>query len=174
MHCPFCHGHELSGRDVAVIGSVPGHLLHMSGFLSRIAGSCTLVTNGVELDAESLAQARKRGATVRTEGIEAVRADGDGLAVSLVGGETMRFAGAFVASTPRQSAPFAEQLGLERSATDGIVVDAFGRTSVPGVYAAGDAAHHRDLPMAMASVANALGSGATAGGICVADLMAAE
>jgi len=175
-HCPFCHGHELTGRATGVIGTDPARLLHLAGFFGRIADSFTLFSHGTELDVETAALAAASGASVRPEVVERVESsvDGDGVVVHLDGGEAVSLGGVFVAPTVHQAAPFAEQLGLEVGAAGGILLDGFGRTSVPGVYAAGDAAHHRDLPMAMASVGTAIGAGLTAGGACVADLMTTE
>lgn len=173
-HCPFCHGHELSGRAAGVIGTLPGHLLHLAGFFTRISRTFDVFAHGVAVDTETRALLHAYGATVHEEVVERVEPDGDGVMVHLTGADPVRLDGVFVAPTVHQAAPFAEQLGLEVSATGGIVIDAFGRTSEPGVYAAGDAAHHRELPMAMATVAIAIGAGALAGSVCVADLMAAE
>ncbi|NHA01131.1 FAD-dependent oxidoreductase [Nocardioides sp. W3-2-3] len=50
-----------------------------------------------------------------------------------------------------------------------VVVDAFGRTSVPGVFAAGDMAQGPGLPMPMASVLVAAASGQMAAAGCVQD-----
>lgn len=173
-HCPFCHGHELSGGAAGVIGTAPAHLIHLAGFFPRISRTFDAFTHGTDLDAEVVAVLRAYGATVHDEVVERVVPDGDGLLVHLAGAAPVRLDGVFIAPTMHQAAPFAEQLGLEVSGMGGIVVDAFGRTSVPGVFAAGDAAHHRELPMAMASVANAIGAGAVAGSVCVADLMTAD
>lgn len=173
-HCPFCHGHELSGGAAGVIGTVPGHLLHLAGFFPRISRTFDVFSHGTSLDAETRAVLDAYGAVVHEEVVARVTSEGDGVLVHLAGSAPVRLDGVFVAPTIHQAAPFAEQLDLEVSAMGSILIDAFGRTSVPGVYAAGDAAHHRELPMAMASVANAIGAGALAGGVCVADLMAAD
>ena len=47
--------------------------------------------------------------------------------------------GGFVAPLLLQASPFGEELGCEINAMGGIVTDPLGRTTVPGVYAAGDA-----------------------------------
>jgi len=145
-HCPFCHGHELAGRPVAVqAGPRAGHLV---AILARISDDVRVV-----------------------DGLEKVVADGDE-AVLTVAGEELRVGGLFVASTFEQAAPFAAQLGLGLLESGCVEVDAMGRTSVPGVYAAGDLAHSAALPMPMASVLNAQAAGQVAGGACVAELLA--
>lgn len=69
----------------------------------------------------------------------------------------------------RQATPFAAQLGLETSPVGAVVVDAFGRTSLPGVYAAGDMAQGPGLPQPMSSVLTAASAGLVAAAACVQD-----
>lgn len=143
-HCPFCHGHELAGRTIAVQdGPRADHLVTMLG---RISADVHVVSAP----------------------IEKIVADGDE-ALLTVEGEELRVGGVFVASGFEQAAPFAGQLGLAVLDSGCVEVDAMGRTSVPGVYAAGDMAHTRDLPMPMASVLCAAAAGQVAAGACVAD-----
>lgn len=142
-HCPFCHGHELAGRAIAVQdGPRADHLVPM---LSRISDDVRIVTD-----------------------VEKVVVDGDE-ALLTVAGEEVRVGGIFVASTFEQAAPFAQQLGLDLVDSGCIEVDAMGRTSLPGVYAAGDAAHSRDLPLPTSSVLAAAAAGQVVGGAIVAD-----
>ena len=49
-----------------------------------------------------------------------------------------------------------------------------GRTSMPGVYAAGDCAHSAALPMPMASVLNAAAAGLLAATACDGRLLARD
>jgi thioredoxin reductase len=58
-----------------------------------------------------------------------------------------------------------ERLGLALEDNGLVAVDGFGRTSVPGVYAAGD------LAVAPQQVAVALGSGHLAGVVATGDLL---
>ena len=76
----------------------------------------------------------------------------------------------FVATQISQSAPFAGQLGLTLLPSGCVEVDVMGRTSVPGVYAAGDLAHVAALPGPMPSVAGAVSAGLVAGSICNMEL----
>lgn len=144
-HCPFCHGHEFAGRRVAVLGE-PGHL---AGLMGPVAAS----VEGV--DPATVARLERTA-----DGLRVVRTDGS----------TEEYGGMFVATTLTQAAPFAEQLGLAMLPSGCVEVDVMGRTSVPGVHAAGDMAHHRDLGMPMASVLTAAASGLVAGAALVAHL----
>ena len=68
--------------------------------------------------------------------------------------------GGFVAPQLLQASPFGEELGCEMNVMGGIVTDPFGRTTVPGVYAAGDASV---VVPAQLIIAAAEGSRAAAG-----------
>lgn len=160
VHCPFCHGHELAGRRVGILGA--GSAPHILGIMRRVASEVVVLTNGEPLDAPL-------DATTLTERVLEVARDGDGLRVRLDGGASVDLGGLFVSSTPRQAAPFAELLGLTCNGSGCVQVDEHARTSLPGVFAAGDMAHLPSLPAPMQSVAHAIASGAIAGGSAVAD-----
>ena len=63
------------------------------------------------------------------------------------------------------------QLGLTLLPSGCVEVDAMQRTSLPGVHAAGDMAHHPELGMPMASVLTAAASGLVAGAALAAYLV---
>lgn len=143
--CPFCHGHELSGRRVAIQDSpAVGHLVTMLG---PIVGSVEVVppVTSVEMTPTGLRVSSESGSVVV-----------DGL---------------FAHPAYEQAAPFAAQLGLEMRESGCIAVNLFGQTSVPGVYAAGDLAHVADLPMPMASVLAAAYAGQMAGASALRDMV---
>jgi thioredoxin reductase len=143
--CPFCHGHELSGKRVAVQDSpAVGHLVAM---LSPIAGSLEVVAP-----------------------VTAVSHSADGLLVTS-GSTSVTVDGLFAHPAFEQSAPFAAQLGLELRESGCIAIDLFGHTSVPGVYAAGDLAHVAETPMPMPSVLAAAYAGQLAGATVVRDMV---
>jgi thioredoxin reductase len=54
-------------------------------------------------------------------------------------GESVIRQGGFVPPQPVQSSNFAKQLACDFNSLGGISVDSYGRTNIPGVYAAGDA-----------------------------------
>lgn len=160
VQCPFCHGHEMAGGRVGILGA--GAAEHVGGIMDRVAGEVVVLTDG-EQAPEGLDR------PVRTEHVESVERRGEGLRVHLRAGGTLDLAGLFVASTTRQAAPFARQLGLECNESTCVRVDEHARTSLPRVYAAGDMAHLASLPAPVQSVAQAIASGAIAGGSAVAD-----
>lgn len=159
-HCPFCHGHEFAGRKVAVLGAGPAG--HLPALLAPVASEIVVLTNGETLSTPL-------DMPVVQDPVAELRRHGDGVRVELSSGESLDVAGVFVGTALKQSAPFADQLGLELNPSGCVRVDQFGRTSSLGVYAVGDMAHVPALPMPMATVAQALAAGALAGGTVVAD-----
>ncbi|KQZ66886.1 NAD(P)/FAD-dependent oxidoreductase [Nocardioides sp. Root151] len=170
--CPFCHGHELSGRAIGVLAGPPA-VLHLVGLLAPIGSSVTVFTEGADLSADDAALLDSLGATVHAEPVLGVTRTDDEVRVELDGADDLTVAGLFV-GTGRlvQSAPFAEQLGLDLQDSGCITVDDFGRTSLPGVHAAGDLAHRSSFPMPMASVLAAAAAGQLAAVACVQQLLA--
>lgn len=143
-HCPFCHGHEYAGGRVVLAAS--DHAQAMVLMMTPIASEVVVVDD-----------------------IASVRAGGDGVLVTRSDGTEIDARGLIVATSYEQSAPFAEQLGLDLLPSGCIEVDGFGRTSVPGVFAAGDLSTTAELQMPMASVLNAAANGLLAAASCVRD-----
>ena len=142
-YCGTCDGMLYRGRDVAVIAEA-AEAVHEANFL---AGLCRSVTFFGEADGALDPRVRVRG-----EKPEAIL--GDGRAAGLrAGGEELPFDGVFIFRAAM--ALSALMPGVE---TEGafIRVDRQMRTSVPGVYAAGDCT---GLPL---QVAKAVGEGCTA------------
>ena len=155
-HCPFCHGHELAGRRVAILGTGP-HVPHLAALLGPIASRITVLADGAEPEA-----ALPAGVDVRPQPVTRLSRTAAGARVSFDGGPDEEVGGVFVKTGLRQAAPFAEQLGLALLPSGCVEVDALGRTSLPGVFAAGDMAHVAALPMPLASVITAAASGLVA------------
>ncbi|GAA2158886.1 thioredoxin reductase [Humibacillus xanthopallidus] len=156
--CPFCHAHEFSGTRIGVIGGESA--AHYAAMLGPIASELVVLTNG-----EPLPPTWRGGAQVRAEPIVSVEPHAGGVRVRLAAGEPEQVSVLFLRPTLHQSAPFAEQLGLELNPSGCVRVDEFGRTSTPRAYAAGDLAHQPTFPGPMASVvmAQAMGQMAALG-----------
>ena len=158
-HCPFCHGHELSGERVGILGAAIAP--HLGAMLDRVASDLVVFTHG-----EALPEDWDRRPRVRTGRVLSVERHDGGVRVTLEGVDgaqsSEQVAGLFVKPAMTQSAPFAEQLGLELNPSGCVRVDEFGRTSRPGVFAGGDLAHLPAYPMPMASVTMAAAAGQVA------------
>jgi thioredoxin reductase len=171
-HCPYCHGYEYADTPIGVLGAAP-HVAHLARVVDRLASRVVVLTGGGELDEDTAAALKRDERDVVTTPVTGVaRSATGGVTVSLADGSTEELGGLLVKPAWQQAAPFADQLGLELSEVGGVVIDAMGRTSVPGVYAAGDMAQGPGLPMPMASVLTAASGGLLAASACHMDSLA--
>ncbi|RHW26518.1 NAD(P)/FAD-dependent oxidoreductase [Nocardioides immobilis] len=172
-HCPYCHGHEFTGTPVGILGADASVPLR-AAMLERIATRTVVLTDGAHLDEDTAGVLKRMDVEVRTEPVRGVGRSPLGITVDVDGGPPVELGGLFVGPRWEQAAPFAEQLDLDRSPLGAILVDAFGRTSRPGVYAAGDIAQPPGLPMPMASVLIAAAGGQLAASACDRELAATD
>jgi thioredoxin reductase len=152
FHCAFCDGWEVRDRPLAFHGSGPG-AVRSALVLAGWSNDVVLCTDGApDPGGPGLLAA---GVRVRTEPITRLAAhDGRLTRIEFSHGPSERREALFVNTRRDQPNGLAAALGCELTEAGTIVTDADGRTSVAGVYAAGDAAtpHSR-------SVANAIGTG---------------
>ena len=139
FHCPYCHGYELNNGHLGVIATSETSM-HQALMIPDW-GITTFFTNGVfEPDEEQRRQLAARNVSIEREKI----ADVSGQAiVTLRDGRMISLAGLFVGSKVQVSSPLAEQLGCEFEESPlGCVIktDALKETSIPNVFACGDAA----------------------------------
>jgi thioredoxin reductase len=152
FHCAFCDGWEVRDRPLALHGSGPG-AVRSALLLANWSNDVVLCTDGsANPDGALLAAV---GVRVRTEAIARLAGDDGRLErIEFAHGPAEPREALFVNTRRDQPNGLAASLGCELSEAGTIVTDGDGRTNVPGVYAAGDAAtaHSR-------SVANAIGTG---------------
>ncbi|ROR64748.1 NAD(P)/FAD-dependent oxidoreductase [Agrococcus jenensis] len=139
-HCPFCHGHELGAR-VIVLGGEPQreHPLRM---MASVAEHLTWLTDGVPLDPEVVAGLEPLGIAVdarRATGVE--EREGRLVGIRLEDGDVLPCDGVLTGGAWVQRSALPENLGCAMLPDGAIEVDEVGATSVPRVFAAGDAAH---------------------------------
>lgn len=144
LHCPYCHGYEFSGKQLGILLESPHPPEH--AMLIAEWGPATLFLNGTNAvdDEETRARLQARGVAIEPGRIAALEGPGQELsAVRLEGGRLVPLDALFLAPRTRPGSPLAEQLGC--AFDDGpfgpvIRTDAMKMTTVPGVFAAGDAA----------------------------------
>lgn len=178
LHCPYCHGFEVSGRRVAVLGAGPGHV-RLALHLLRFTTDVVLVTGAAPLPDEQRDLLGTHGVAVRREPV--VRLEGSGAKLERIcfeGGEPLERDAVFAGGALRERSGLPEKLGcalLPGGSGGGLVeIDEFGRTSVTGVYAAGDMAHRATLPMPLAAVVTAAAAGTVAGAALDQDLLSED
>nr|WP_201468992.1 NAD(P)/FAD-dependent oxidoreductase [Microbacterium hydrocarbonoxydans] len=171
FNCPFCDGHEHAGRSIGILGPA-ARAQHLIGLLGPIVGDITVFPVDGRFTSEETSGLEAVGARVGMAPVTSVSPDGEGVRIATAAQEHT-VAGVFVAAgIPRHRAPFADQLGLQLLPSGSIEVDDFGRTSRPGVFAAGDLAHRASLPGPMAAVLLAAAAGQMAAVGVIQSLMA--
>lgn len=156
LHCPYCHGFEVAGEPLGVLAAHPMSV-HQAMLLPDW-GPTTYFTQGqFEPSPEDARHLGARGVRVERTPVVALLGDAPALTgVVLADGREAPLRALFVASRVHMASPLAEQLGCEFD--EGplgpvIRVDDMKQTTVPGVFAAGDAS----TPMSNATLASASG-----------------
>jgi thioredoxin reductase len=169
FHCPFCDGWEVRDRRLAVHGNGPA-AARSALLVARWSSDVVLCTDGpARLDGEHEALARA-GARVREDPILRLAGRDSRLErIQFATGPAEQRDALFVCTRRGQPNGLAAALGCRLSAGDTIETDIDGRTGVPGVYAAGDAATEHSR-----SVSNAIGTGSRAGYAVALDAAAAR
>lgn len=160
LHCPYCHGYEMGGRPMGVLATQAG--ADMKALLIADWGPSVLFTQDALLVAPDMAaRLAARGVTTVTEPVVELLGPAPALeAARLRDGSIVPVAALFVGPRTHMASTLAAQLGcafIEGHSGPHLSVDDWGLTSVPGVYAAGDAI------MAMHNATLAAASGVRAG-----------
>jgi thioredoxin reductase len=141
LHCPYCHGYELSGRRLGVLYLSPTSL-HQATLIAEW-GHTTLYLNGAsEPDLGALDGLRTRGVSIEPTPVRMLHGDGANLsAIELVDGRTSDLDALYLGPRTRLNTNLAQSLGCEiEEGTWGPVIrtDPQKMTTIEGVYAAGD------------------------------------
>ncbi len=174
FHCPFCHGWEVRDQPLAVLAD-GDRGVHMATLLRRWSDDVVLLTGGTGgLEAGQLAQLSAANISVDDRQVsELSSAQGELTAVVFADGSRLPRRGLLVVSTLHQRCNLAAQLGVKFVAAgpvsaEAIEVDSRSRTSVAGVFAAGDVCTQ------MPQIAAAIAAGSAAAVSVVASLMEEE
>ena len=137
--CPYCDGWELRDKPLVILsdGQSPFHLATMVQNWSRNLLVCT---NGHPvLTAEQKETLLRNEIQVVEDRIEKlIGKNGNLERIVFAANEERACEGGFVVGKAMQASSFGETLGCDTNAQGGIVIDNFGRTTVKGIYAAGD------------------------------------
>lgn len=156
FHCPYCHGYELDNGRIGVLAT--GALSQHQALLLPDWGRVTLFTDGqYEPDAAQRDELAARSVTIESAAIERID---ETATVVLSDGRRIEMDGLFTLSRTQVNGTLAEQLGCateESPLGTFLRTDEMKATTVPGVFACGDAARMAG------SIAFAVADGAQAG-----------
>jgi thioredoxin reductase len=137
--CIACDGYEEADRALALIGETDDLAEHAL-LISQWSADLIVFTNGLgQVTDTDEAHLAARGIRVdRRPLTDVVGEKGAMTGIQVADGEFIPREGGFVRPQYGAAATFAQQLEPTTDAAGLLVVDAQGRTSVPGLYAAGD------------------------------------
>lgn len=141
FHCPYCHGWEVAGRPLALYGRGDSGR-KLAKLLLGWSSDLILFTDGpATLDDEQRAGLETLGVAIRDEPVERliVGADGGLEAVALKGGEEVARSALFLEPQQVLRSDLPRLLGCKLTEEGVVETDEAGKTSVHGVYVAGDA-----------------------------------
>ncbi|MCW2665094.1 MAG: hypothetical protein JWN57_56 [Frankiales bacterium] len=162
FHCPACDGYEARDRDVVALGWDP-HLVGFSATLLNWARSVTVVTNGISFQGDEGCRTVLAGHgtdLIEQEAVRFLGDRGDLRGLELQSGRVIDTSLVFFSVAHQPRTELAELLGCALDEEGYVRVDGEGRTSVEGVYAAGDLVPGLQLVQCAASTGAVAGVGA--------------
>ena len=143
-YCPICDGYEVTDRRVGVIGT-GSHGMNEAVFLRMYSEDVTLIAPEAEhaLSDEERGTLADLGVAIVAGPCAPLRIEEAEIIAPTPSGD-LRFDSLYPALGSVIRSELAVQLGAEASAEGCLIVDDHQRTSVPGLYAAGDVAKGLD------------------------------
>jgi thioredoxin reductase (NADPH) len=155
-YCPVCDGFEVTDKKVGVIGSGSKGVAE-AVFLRGFTEDITLIApdRAHDLGQEDVAKMREFGIACVDGPCQAVAAVDKCITVATPYGEYI-FDSVYPALGSDTHSELAKQIGCDLADDDTVLVDDHQRTSVPGVYAAGD------IVLGLDQISHAMGEGGVA------------
>lgn len=155
-YCPICDGFEVTDRSVVVVGQGK-RLLGEARFLRNYTRSLAIASQTDDLDLTQTQREELRGLGIDILGgrVSEYVLAGDAIRLR-VGGDLRRFDTMYAALGTVLRSDLAVELGARVTKEGCLLVDDHQRTSVPGLYAAGDVVYGVD------QIAHAVGQGTVA------------
>ncbi|GGM01759.1 FAD-dependent oxidoreductase [Pseudomonas asuensis] len=137
--CSICDGYEVNGDNVAVYGEAECAISH-AVFLRTFTDRVTVVVHGKPSACEeALALAEHYDIQLISDRVEGIRLlENQQVELKTCKGETYLFDIVYPSLGSRVRSELAKRLGAETDESGMLIVDEHLRTSIPGLYAAGD------------------------------------
>jgi thioredoxin reductase len=168
LHCPYCHGYEVRDQPVAVLGGTPDAVQHAQ-LIRQWSSDLVLFPHTDTLAPDQREGLYARGIDVLEGTVRRLVVSDDHLrGVELEDGRVIGRAAVFIRPRFLPNNDVLVALGCAMDDKGWVLTDALGRTTVPGVWVAGNAANPR------AQVITAAGEGCSAAIALNADLVEAD
>ncbi|WP_337099231.1 NAD(P)/FAD-dependent oxidoreductase [Paenibacillus sp. YIM B09110] len=151
--CPYCDGWELRDQPLAIIAKGQG-AHHLAKMLTGWTNQTVICSNGPdELSEEQREELNRHNVAVYSSPIGQIESN-DGIVnqIRLEDGSIISCTGIFFAPKLAAGSKLPEMLGCNMTDSGTVVIDNFGKTSVAGVFSAGDAATEMYQAIAAASM----------------------
>lgn len=166
IHCPYCHGYEYRDQNTGIITN--GELALDFGLLSNNwTEHLTIFTNGectISENDRKILTGRKIN-IIEDQIDRLVHSNGQVRHIEFADGRIFELEALYARPPFEQHSKIPEKMGCVINEQGYVEVDEFKRTTVPGIYAAGDNTNR------MRSVANAVGAGSAAGAFINHDMI---
>ncbi|MGI4820182.1 MAG: NAD(P)/FAD-dependent oxidoreductase [Janthinobacterium lividum] len=166
IHCPYCHGYEYRDQPTGIL--LNGDMaFEQARLIHNWTKQLTIYTNG---PSSLQPEQRQRLAAMQIDVVEApvqrlAHHDGYLTHLELADGRALPLSALYARPPFEQHCPLPLTLGCTHTEAGHIAVDAFQKTSVPGIYAAGDAT------TMMRAVSMAVAAGGVAGAMLNRELL---
>jgi len=138
LHCPYCHGHEVRDRQLGVLGGTPGAARYAQ-IVRQWTHDLVYFTPPDTLTATERTQLTARAMGIVEGTIEQLIIDNDQLrGVVLADGRVVPRDALFVPPRFVPNHHLLTDLGCDANEDGWVTTDPTGRTTVPGVWAAGN------------------------------------
>jgi thioredoxin reductase len=165
LHCPYCHGYEVRDQPLGVLGGTPDAVQHAQ-LIRQWSSDVVFFPHADTLTADQHEQLAARAIGVVEGTVTRLVVNDDRLqGVELDDGRFIARSAVFVRPRFVPNSDLVVDLGCAVDDNGFVVADAAGRTTVPGVWVAGNAANPR------AQVITAAGEGSSAAIALNADLV---
>lgn len=140
FYCPYCDGWELRDQPLIVLSEHPS-VYHMAKLLYSWSRDLVICTNGRSVLTDEQKQVMASRKIIVSEQTVAAFHGSEGKLrqVEFTDGSRIDRTGGFVTPQWLPHAVFCKGLGYETSEFGGILTDAAGKSTVPGLFAAGEA-----------------------------------
>ncbi|MBF6133080.1 NAD(P)/FAD-dependent oxidoreductase [Nocardia otitidiscaviarum] len=161
LHCPYCHGYEVADQPIGLLGAAESgpaaRSVHLALALPQWSRDLVFFPHTFALSDADRARITARGVRIVDGKVSGITVADDALrAVELADGTAVARSALFVVADMIPDNTVLDALGCELTDSGFVRTDANGRTSVPGVFAAGNAADPRLQVISAAGAAAAV------------------
>lgn len=169
IHCPYCHGYEYAGKKTGIMLN-DDLVSEFAPLIANLTNELTIYTNGKSVMSKETTDWLERNQirVQESELVKVVHSSGQLEKLVFADGSEEEIDALYARLPFVQHCPIPEEMGCKLTAHGYIEVNEMKKTSLPGVYAVGDATYP------MRSVANAVSSGNFAGAAINRELAAEQ